>query len=58
MQLGCEWRVCDAAHRLDAPLLDDDCGRHDTGGTRVAELGGEQHEQRAEPFAAGLDQVA
>ena len=37
--------------------LDDDGGRHDAGRGRVAELRRQQHEQRPEPLAAGVDQV-
>ena len=44
--------------RREVGQLDDDGRRHDARGARVAELGGEQHEQRAEPLAAGVDQVA
>ena len=44
--------------RREVGELDDDRGRDDAGRRRVAEVGGEQHQQRAEPLAAGLDQVA
>ena len=43
--------------RGEVGQLDHDGGRDDPGAAGVAELGGEQHQQRAEPLAAGLDQV-
>ena len=54
LALGVDPRHADQQPRHDHH----DRGRDDTGGARVAELGGEQHEQRAEALAAGLDQVA
>ena len=43
--------------RREVGQLDDDGGGHDAGRGRVAELRGQQHEQRPEPLAAGVDQV-
>ena len=44
--------------RGEVGQLDDHRGRHDSGRARVAEVRGEHADQRPEPLAAGVDQVA
>ena len=43
--------------RRQVGQFNDDRRRQHAGSSRVAELCGEQHEQRTEPLAAGIDEV-